>query len=307
MEDKSVRAWSRTARDIGKEIVAAFFSDRPFQLAAALGYYTLLSIAPLLLLLIGVAGLVFSEEAARGQLVQYIGHVMGRAQAEAVQAMLAHSGRNSAGVLSTIIGTGILIFGATTVFAQLQTALNQIWNVEVIPRRGVILNLVRTRLFSLGIVMAMAFILLVSMVLSTLLASFHQYVASLFPGAATMLRLLYALVSFGVVATVIALVFKFVPDVIIRWRDVWVGAIITSALFTVGKYLIGVYLQNSRFSSGYGAAGSIILVVAWVYYTSLILFLGAEVTQIYARRFGTRIRPSAHARFIREGTDDERR
>lgn len=298
MEDERLRTRAREAWTILQEITTAFFSDQPFQLAAALGYYTLLSMAPLLLLLIGAAGLIFSEEAARGQLVHYINQVMGKAQAEAVEAMLAHAGNRNTGIVSTIVGTGILIFGATTVFGQLQTALNQIWNVEVVPRYGVIWNLIRTRLFSLGIVMGMAFILLVSMLLSALLAGFHHYVEGMFPGGATLLRALYAIASFGIVAAVIALLFKYVPDVAIQWRDVWVGALITSALFTVGKYLIGIYLAHSRFSSSYGAAGSVILVVAWVYYTSLIVFLGAEVTQVYARRFGTGIRPSPHARFV---------
>ncbi|HET6655764.1 MAG TPA: YihY/virulence factor BrkB family protein [Gammaproteobacteria bacterium] len=299
MEDHWLRSRGREAWTILQEISAAFFNDRPFQLAAALGYYTLLSMAPLLLLLIGVAGLIFSQEAARVQLVHYIGSVMGPQQADAVKAMLADTVSEQTGVLSTIIGIAILLFGATTVFGQLQAALNQIWNVEVAPRHGVIWNLFRTRLFSLGVVMAMAFILLVSMVLSTVLAGLHQYFATLFPGAAVLLRIVYALVSFVVVAGVIGVVFKYVPDAIIRWRDVWIGAIITSVLFTVGKYLIGIYLGHSRFSTGYGAAGSLILVVVWVYYTSLILFLGAEVTQVYTRRFGTRIRPSPHARFIR--------
>ncbi|HET7306766.1 MAG TPA: YihY/virulence factor BrkB family protein [Gammaproteobacteria bacterium] len=299
MEDERVRSWGRTALTIAKEIVAAFFADRPFQLAAALGYYTLLSMAPLLLLLIGVAGLAYSQEAARGQLVHYISQVMGQQQAEAVQAMIADAGSYGTNVVSTAIGIGILIFGATTVFGQLQTALNEIWNVEVIPRHGLIWDLIRSRLFSLGIVVSMAFILLVSMVLSTLLASFHHYIEGLFPGAVTVLRIGYAVVSFGLVTVIIALLFKYVPDVIIQWRDVWIGAVITSALFTVGKYLIGVYLAHSRFTSSYGAAGSIILVVAWVYYTSLIVFLGAEITQVYARRFGGDIRPSPHARFFR--------
>ncbi|HET8551510.1 MAG TPA: YihY/virulence factor BrkB family protein [Gammaproteobacteria bacterium] len=300
MEDERAHSPGRMALAVAKEIVTAFFADRPFQLAAALGYYTLLSMAPLLLLLIGVAGLAYSREAARGQLVHYISRAMGRQQAEAIQAMIAHAGSYGTNVVSTAIGIGILIFGATTVFGQLQTALNQIWNVEVIPRHGLIWDLIRSRLFSLGIVVSMAFILLVSMVLSALLAGFHHYIEGLFPGAATVLRVGYALSSFGLVTVVIALLFKYIPDVIIQWRDVWIGAVITSVLFTVGNYLIGIYLAHSRFTSSYGAAGSIILVVAWVYYTSLIVFLGAEITQVYARRFGGDIRPSPHARWIRQ-------
>ncbi|HET7673894.1 MAG TPA: YihY/virulence factor BrkB family protein [Gammaproteobacteria bacterium] len=296
MDDARLRSVAKTVKDAAGEIVATFFNDRPFQLAAALGYYTLLSMAPLLLLLIGAAGLIFSEEAARGQLGGYSGSIMGKALAEAVQAMLANAGSHRTGVISTIVGTAVLIVAATTVFAQLQSALNQIWNVEAAPRYGVIMNFLRARLFSLGMVFALAFILLVSMVVSTLIAGLQYYFSHLFPGADIFIRIVYGIVSFLVVAGIIAMVFKFVPDVRIGWRDVSIGALITSALFTIGRYFIGLYIGHARFNS-YGAAGSLILVVVWVYYASLILFFGAEITQVYTKRFGSQIRPSAHARF----------
>ncbi len=297
MEDGE-RGWGREGRVVVKDIFATFLANRPFQLAAALGYYTLLSMAPLLLLLIGAAGLIFSQQAAGGQLVHYIEQVMGHQQAQAVQSIIAKAGNHHTDVVSTIIGIVFLLFGATTVFAHIQSALNQIWDIKAVPRHGVIWRLIRARLFSLGVVLAMLFILLASMLVSTVLAGLHDYFVALFPGAGVMLHVIYGLVLFAIVTVLIGLVFRYVPDATIGWREAWIGALITSGLFTAGKYTLDLYLSHSRFSSSYGVAGSLILVVIWVYYTSLILFLGAAVTQVYARRFGTRIRPSAHARFI---------
>jgi len=291
-----------TARSVwttSKAVITEFLHDNPFQLAAALSYYTLLSMVPLLLLLTGVAGLVFGEEAARGQLLGYIGSVVGPQEAKVVQSLLTQSGNHHASVVSTIIGTVILVLGAISVFGQLQVSLNQIWNVEAVPRRNVIWRLLSSRLLSLAIVLAMAFILLVSMALSAAIAAAQGYVSQFFPGAGIALRVVYALVSFAIVTGVIAMLFKYVPDVIIDWRDVFIGALITGVLFTIGKYGLGVYLAHLRFSSA-GAAGSLILIVMWVYYASLILFLGAETTQVYARDFGSGIVPDAHARRIED-------
>jgi membrane protein len=185
--------------------------------------------------------------------------------------------------------------GATTVFAHLQTSLNQIWEVEAAPSRNVIWRLIGSRLLALAIVLGMAFILLVSMAVSAAIAGAQAYVSRLFPGAGIVLRAIYAPISFAIVTGMIAMLFKYVPDVIVRWRDVAIGALITGVLFTAGKYALGVYLAHLRFSSA-GAAGSLILIVVWVYYASLILFLGAEATQVYARDFGSGIVPDAHAR-----------
>lgn len=291
MED---RALPRTAWTTTKAVFSEFLHDKPFQLAAALSYYTLLSMAPLLLLMTGLAGLVFGEEAARGQLFGYISSAVGPQEAKVAQSLLTETNDHHASVVSTIVGTVVLVIGATTVFGHLQTALNQIWDVRAVSRRNVILRLVGSRLMELAIVFGMAFILLVSMAISAAIAGAQGSADQYFPGAGIALRVIYALVSFAIVTGVIALLFKYVPDAIIDWHDVFVGALITGALFTVGKYVLGVYLAHLRYSSA-GAAGSLILIVIWVYYSAVILFLGAETTQVYARRFGKRIRPSAHA------------
>jgi membrane protein len=278
-----------------KSFVKEFLGDKPFQLAAALSYFTLLSMVPLFLLLTGVAGLVFGKKAAREQLLAQVGAMIGQQQADVVRALLSQGGNHHASVVSTITGTVILVVGATTVFGHLQTALNQIWDVKAVPSGNAIWRLLGSRLLALAIVFGMAFILLVSMAASAALAGAHGYLSGLFPGAGTALRVIYALVSLAIVSGVIALLFKYVPDVVIGWRDVVVDALITGVLFTVGKYALGVYLAQLRYSSA-GAAGSLIVLVVWVYYSALILFLGAEITQVYACRHGKPITPRAHAR-----------
>ncbi|MGH8145506.1 MAG: YihY/virulence factor BrkB family protein [Rhodanobacteraceae bacterium] len=295
MEDEP--RW-RSIWPIAKSVVTEFLTEKPFQLAAALSYFTLLSMVPLFLLLTGVAGLVFGRQAAREELLARLGTMVGQQQADVVRALLSQAGNHHASVTSAAIGTIILVIGATTVFAHLQTALNQIWNVEAAPSRSMIWHLVGSRLLALAIVFGMAFILLVSMAASTALAGAHGYLSSLFPGAGTALRVIYALLSIVVVSGVIALLFKYVPDADMKWRDVMIGALITGVLFTLGKYALGAYLANLRYSSA-GAAGSLILLVVWVYYSALILFLGAETTQVYARHFGGGIRPSTYARQAR--------
>lgn len=280
---------------MAKTVVVEFLADNPFQLAAALSYYTLLSMTPLLLLLTGLAGLVFGARAARAQLLGYIGSVMGAQESKVVESLLTTANDHHASVISTVIGTAILVLGAISVFGQLQVSLNRIWGVEAVPRRNVIMNLLGSRLRALAIVLAMAFILLVTMAASAAIAAAQGHAGQFFPGAGIALRVVYALVSLLVVAGVILLLFKYVPDAKIDWRDALIGALITGVLFALGKYGLGMYLARLRFSSA-GAPGSLILIVVWVYYTSLILFLGAKITQVYACRFGECIRPSAHAR-----------
>lgn len=280
-----------------KAVFANFFANKPFQLAAALSYYTLLSMAPLLLLLTGLAGLLFGESNARQQVLGYVESMMGSQEADVVRALMTQAGNHHEGVVSTAIGTIVLVIGATTVFAHLQTALNQIWGVEAAPGRSAVWRLVGSRLLALAIVFGMAFILLVSMAISVAVAGSGQYVSHLFPGAEVALRVVYAVVSFAIVVGIIALLFKYVPDAQIGWREVWVGAFITGVLFTLGKYGLGVYLAHLRYSSA-GAAGSLILIVVWVYYSAMILFLGAQATQVYACRFGQEIRPKAHAQRV---------
>lgn len=279
-----------------KKTFANFFRHEPFQLAAALSYFTLLSLAPLLLVVIGVAGLIFGEKAARGELVEKIGDMMGHEQAQAIQAMIASAGHSNTDIASTILGILLLLVGATTVFGSLQVALNRIWDVESASNRGVLWSLIRSRLLSLGVVFGLGFILLVSLVLSATISGLHSYIGGLFPGAVVLINMANIVVSFAVIVVVIAMIFQFLPDVEIAWRDVWVGAAITAALFVIGKYAIGLYLGHAAVGSSYGAAGSVVVLLVWVYYTSLILFLGAETTRVYAESHGMAIRPAAHAR-----------
>lgn len=279
---------------MSKATLARFLANQPFQLAAALSYYTLLSMAPLLLLLTGLAGLAFGETAARAHVMQYVSGTLGSQEADVVRALMSQAGNHHEGVVSTLIGAIVLVIGATTVFAHLQSSLNQIWDVRAAPGRNAIWRLLGSRLLALAIVFGMAFILLVSMAISVAIAGAEHHVAHLFPGAGIALRVVYALVSFAIVVGVIALLFKYVPDVVIGWREVLVGALITGVLFTLGKYGLGVYLAHLRYSSA-GAAGSLILIVVWVYYSALILFLGAQATRTVACNLGNQIRPKAHA------------
>ena len=287
----------RSAWTTVRNVVTDFLRDNPFQLAAALSYYTLLSMAPLLLVMTGAAGLLFGQAEAREQMLAYVGSMVGTQESDVVRALLTQAGNHHASVMSAVIGMIFLLVGATTVFAHLQAALNQIWEVEAMPRRNVLLRLLGSRLLALAIVLGMIFILLASMAISIAIAAAEGHISTLLPGAGTTVRVIYTLISFGVISGVIALLFKYVPDAEIDWKDVAIGALITGALFIAGKYVLGVYLANLRYSSA-GAAGSLILIVVWVYYSALILFIGAKITQIYARRFGKRIQPSPHARRI---------
>lgn len=278
-----------------KAIVVGFFDNKPFQLAAALSYYTLLSMAPLLLLLTGLAGLAFGEATARAQLLQYVDAMVGSQEADVVRALMTQAGDHHAGVISTVIGTAVLVVGATTVFAHLQAALNQIWNVRAAPARSMVWRLLGSRVLALAIVLGMAFVLLVSMALSVALAGAQDYISHLFPGADIAFRVAGALISFGMLVALIALLFKYVPDAEIAWHEVFAGALITAALLTAGKFVLGLYLARLRYSSA-GAASSLILIVVWVYYSALILFLGAQVTKAVACRFGKPTTPKAHAK-----------
>lgn len=273
---------------------AGFFESSPFQLAAALSYYTLLSMAPLLLLLTGVAGLVFGEATARAKLLQYVDTMLGSQEAEVVRALMTQAGNHHEGVVSTIIGLAVLVVGATTVFASLQVALNRIWNVQPAPAGNAVWQLLGSRLIALAIVLGMAFVLLVSMVLSAALAGAQGHLSQLFPGAGIAFRVAGALVSFGLLVALVGLLFKYVPDAKIAWHEVLAGALITAALLTAGKFVLGLYLARLRYSSA-GAAGSLIIIVVWVYYSALILFLGAQITKVVACRFGKPIKPKAHA------------
>lgn len=281
-----------------KTTINEWVEAEPFQLAAALSYYTLFSLAPLLLIAIGVAGFVFGREAAQNQIVETLQGMIGQDSANAVQEMIqASNDKPKTGMFSTIIGFVALLFGAGGVVGQLQTSLNKIWEVTPKPGQG-IWGFFRQRFFSFAMVLAIGFLLLVSLVVTAVLSSFTGMLSSFLGDATFVAHAIDILVSFGFVTLLFALIYKYVPDIEIQWRDVWVGAALTSILFTIGKYLIGLYIGTSGVNSTFGAAGSLITILVWVYYSSLIFFLGAEFTRVYATQYGSGVAPAENAQRI---------
>lgn len=279
-----------------KQAFQEWNQDKASQLAAALAYYTLFSLAPLLILAIAIASLFFDNGAVRDQLMGQVESLMGGASADFVRTVLDNANRpgESSGWVASAISVVLLLVGATGVLSQLQLSLNTIWNLEARPGIGLI-DQVRKRLLSLGMVIVIGFLLLVSLVASSVISGFSGYLNMLMPGLDALVQLLNFVLAFGLSTLLFAVMFKYLPDAIIAWRDVWFGAAATAILFSVGKYLIGLYLGNSSFGSSYGAAGSVIILLVWVFYSAQILFYGAELTQVYSRRFGTQIRPNQYA------------
>jgi membrane protein len=268
--------------------------DKIPRLAASLSYYTLLSLSPLLVLAVAVAGLVFGEEAARGQIAHQLQQVFGPEAGDAIQTMIAHAKQPGSGVMGTIAGVVVLLFGASGVFGELQDSLNTIWEVAPKPGRGV-LGIVKDRFFSFTMVVGVAFLLLVSLVVSAGLSALGQWLSASVAGVEWLWQGVNFVISLGMVALLFALVFKVVPDVKVRWRDVWLGAIVTALLFTIGKFLIGLYVGKAGVASPYGAAGSLVVIVVWVFYSAHILFIGAEFTQVLARASGAPVEPARGA------------
>ena len=290
-----------------RDIATQWFEDEPFQLAAALSYYTLFSLAPILIIAIALAGFFFDREAATNQIVQTFQGFVGQESAKAVQEMIRNaSSKPKTGMISTVVGIVVLVFGAGGVVGQLQSSLNRIWGVTTKPGRG-IWDFVRERFVSFAMVLGVGFLLLVSLVITAILTHLTLYIGSLIGGAAVMAYALDLVMSFGFVTVLFAMIYKFLPDVRIQWRDVWIGAALTSVLFTLGKFLIGFYLGTSGVTSAFGAAGSLITVLLWVYYSSLIFFFGAEFTQIYASRYGSGVVPAENAVPIAAIPECERR
>ncbi len=277
-----------------KDTLAAWDEDNVTRLAASLAYYTLLSIAPLIILAVAVAGLAFGEEAARQHISGQLSGVVGGGAAGAIEAIAKNARAPGSGVIGIIVGIVVLLFGASGVFGELQSALNTVWEVAPKPGRG-IWGIVKDRFFSFTMVVGVAFMLLVSLVVSAALTWVGQVFASSLPGGAFVWQVLNFCISLGVVTALFALMFKTLPDVHIKWRDVWIGSAVTAGLFTLGKFGLGIYLGSAGVSSAYGAAGSIVALVIWVYYSSQVLLIGAEFTQVYAKRYGSRITPDDKA------------
>ena len=275
------------------ETFAAWSEHKVPRLGAALAYYTVFSLAPLLIIVVAVTSLVFGDQAAQGRIAEQIRGLVGDKGAEAIQAMLQSAGaQKSTGVVATVVGIATLLFGASGVFGELQDALNTIWGVKAKPGQGIV-GILRHRFFSFAMVLGIVFLLLVSLVVSAALAALGKFGSGSIP--TPLLHLVDLVVSVAVVTVLFAMIFKILPDVRIAWRDVWVGAFATSLLFTLGKFVIGLYLGKSSVGSAFGAAGSLVVVLVWIYYSAQILFLGAELTQVYARRFGIGVVPAADA------------
>jgi membrane protein len=276
-----------------KAAVTAWSDDYAPSMGAALSYYTLFSLAPLLIIVIAVAGMVFGQEAAQGEIVAQLRGIMGEEGAVAVEGMLKAAREPAKSVVATIVAVVILLLGATAIFGELQSALDRIWRVPAPKQESGILHLLRTRLLSFGLVLGLGFLLVVSLVVSAVLAAFGKWWGGWFQGWDVLLEILNVAVSFGIFTLLFAMIYKIMPRAMIPWRDVWTGAGVTALLFTVGKMLIGLYLGKSSLASGFGAAGSLVMLLAWVYYSAQIFLLGAEYTWVYANRHGSRVEKPA--------------
>ncbi|MBW4579513.1 MAG: YihY/virulence factor BrkB family protein [Tildeniella nuda ZEHNDER 1965/U140] len=278
-----------------KDTVTEWQEDKVPLWAAALAYYTVFSLAPLLLIAIAIAGVVFGEDAARGEIVGQIQGLVGKEGATAIQSMIQNANRpGSGGTIATVVGVVTLMFGASGVFGQLQDALNTIWGVKPKPGQG-IKSFLQARFLSFAMVLVIGFLLLVSLVLSAALAAIGTFFNQLLPDVAIVGQLVNFLVSFGFITLLFAAIYKFLPDVNVAWKDLWIGAAATALLFNVGKLLIGVYLGSSGATSTYGAAGSLVVILLWVFYSAQIILFGAEFTQVFAKYRGSEITPSSHA------------
>jgi membrane protein len=271
-----------------KDSVNAWSDDYAPSMGAALSYYTLFSIAPLLLIAVSVAGLVFGPEAARGEIFDQLKDLMGAEGAQAVERLLQNANRPREGMIGTITGAAVLLLGATSVFNELQNDLDRIWRVPEQAKAGGLWSLLRSRLLSFGMVLGVAFLLMVSLLMSAALAALGKWWAPAFAGWQPLAHLVDLAVSFSLMTVVFAMIYKFMPRARIRWRDVWTGAAVTSALFAVGKFAIGLYLGRAGIGSAFGAAGSLVVVMVWVYYSAQIFLLGAEFTRLHAHAHGSR-------------------
>jgi len=280
---------------LARDAFLQWIDDNPFQMGAALAYYTLFSIAPLLLIAIAFAGSLFGQEASQDQMFGAIQHLVGFESGRAIQAIIESSGRKpDSGFLATVTGMILLLLGAAGVVGQLQDSLNAIWRVASKTGRG-LKGFVQDRLISYSMVLGVGFLLVVSLVISALLTAVSGIVDGFQTIDAAMAQSLDPIVSFVLIALLFAVIYKYVPDVRIAWSDVWLGAATTSLLFAAGKFLIGFYLGHSTVTSIYGAAGSLVTLLLWVYYSSLMFFFGAELTQVYATRYGSKVICAAKA------------
>jgi membrane protein len=276
-----LRAW-----DLAKETVFAFIDDEALSRGAAIAFYTATSIAPLLLIVVAIAGLVFGREAALGAISDQLAGLMGRQTAELLETAVANASRPSSGVVATLLGIAALIATASGAFGEMQSALNHFWKAK--PKGGTVSRLIRARAASLGLVATLGFLLVVSLAVSAGLTAFGERLNAMLPFGAALMSAVNALISFALISVLFAAIYKVLPDRQLEWRDVLIGAAVTALLFVSGKSLIGWYIGSSAVASTYGAAGALIVLLLWVYYSAQIFLLGAEFTKVFAHRYGSK-------------------
>jgi membrane protein len=279
-----------------KQTFREWLQDKAPQLGAALAYYTVFSLAPLILVLLAIIGVLFRDDPAGAwdKITQQMSYFLDPSAMQVVQNIAQKASQPGKSTIATVIGIALALFGASGVFGQLQDALNTIWGVKAKPTRG-IWGFLRARFLSFAMVAGICFLLLVSLAIEALLKGFSRYVQSMLPGGIVIAVTVYLVFDFAIVVLLFAMIFKFLPDVKIQWRDVWIGAVMTAILFGIGKWLLGFYLGSGAAGSAYGAASSLITLLLWVYYSSQILLFGAEFTQVYAARAGRELKPSEYA------------
>jgi membrane protein len=280
------RGSTRARWALVKEVVSAWSADYAPSMGAALSYYSVFSMGPLLLIVISIAGLVFGQDAVRGEIFGQLRGLMGAQGAEGVQALLQGVSKPSHGIVGTVVGVVVLLIGATSVFGELQDALDRIWRAPARDVSGV-WSLLRARLLSFGMILGIAFLLIVSLVLGAAVSALGKWWGSTFGSWEVFGQAVNVAVGFTVTTGAFAMIYKLMPRVDVRWHDVWLGAVVTSALFTAGKFLIGLYIGKTGLASGFGAAGSVAVIFVWVYYSAQIFLMGAEFTWVYARTFGS--------------------
>jgi membrane protein len=281
--------------DLCRKAVTAWIDDFAPSMGAAISYYTMFSLAPLLVIVIAIAGALFGREAVQGEIVAQLTGLIGRDGAEAVQGLVASANEPGRGLVAGLISVVVLVVGATTVFAELQSALDRIWHVPEKDKPSGVWAVLRARVLSMGLILGLAFLLMVSLVVSAGVAAFGTLTGDLLPGWELLIQLMNMAISVGITTVLFAMIFKLMPTPRIRWHDVWIGAVVTAVLFEVGKTAIGLYLGKSGVTESYAAAGSLVVLLAWVYYAAQIFLLGAEFTKVYADEHGSLVGAKAVA------------
>jgi membrane protein len=269
-----------------KSTVNGFIEDNAFSRGAAIAYYTVFSLAPTLVIIVAIAGLVFGEDAAQGALSHQLSGLLGHEAAVAVQGMVRSAWQTRSGTLATVIGVVTLLITATTVFGEMQAALNAIWRAE--PKGTTVGRLIKVRALSLGLVAALGFLLATSLMISAAIAAIQTYIGGFVPELAILIKILNFVISFVLISLLFAAIYKILPDRRLRWRDVGIGAVVTALLFDIGKTLIGIYIGSTAVANSFGAAGALAVILLWVYYSSQIFLLGAEFTRAYAELYGSK-------------------